>query len=69
MPTLDRKLTDAENLHFKIARLVRSPKRKRKLNARGDLCQWSNDLQGWLWYPHKIGPLVAVYANPVLRWP
>jgi len=53
-------LTDVELVRFKIARLVQSPKRKRKLNARCDLCRWSHDLQGWLWFPEKFGPMAGL---------
>ena len=42
---------DSMYVQVGMARVVRSVKRKRKLNRRGDHCRWSIQLKAWIWFP------------------
>jgi len=69
MPLLNRPLSDAELVKFKVNRLVLNPRRRRKLQKRGELIRWSEELNGWLWINKKgpfftrIDPTLGTFLN------
>jgi len=64
MATITSPLPDTMLLQLGLIRVI-CTKRKRKLEKRGSQCKWSEELNTWVWFPLRIGPL-AKFASASL---